>query len=113
MTCSPSGCPIRSGWPAPRDRRGGPGGVTPRGPRAGEIRGGPDPVPPVGVGDGPRIRGPPRYAPREANRAAAALANATSPRQAAKAVSDLRFAVCDDQRGTLHPAAVPATGILL
>jgi RimJ/RimL family protein N-acetyltransferase len=83
------------------------------GPRAGQILVELDTVPPVGVVDWHRIPGPPRYAPREANRAAAALANATSPRQAAKAVSDLRFAVCDDQRGTLHPAAVPATGILL
>jgi RimJ/RimL family protein N-acetyltransferase len=72
-----------------------------------------DTVRPVGVVDWHRIPGPPGYEPGKASEAADALASATSPRLAAKAVSDLRFAVCDDQRGTLYPAAVPATAILL
>ncbi|MFD8532443.1 hypothetical protein ACFV0L_34010 [Streptosporangium canum] len=42
-----------------------------------------------------------------------ALAQSGSAEQAARALADLRYAVTNDHAGTLYPAAVPATGVLL
>jgi hypothetical protein len=57
--------------------------------------------------------GPPGYEPARARAAAEALTRAASPGQASRAVADLRFAVSNDHRGSLYPAAVPAAGIFL
>jgi hypothetical protein len=92
------------------ERSARPGGPFPR---DGQILVELDTVRPAGPVDWHRIPGPPGYEPRRAQSAAEALVQATSPGQAARAVSDLRFAVCDDGQATLHPAAVPAAGIFL
>jgi hypothetical protein len=63
--------------------------------------------------DWTRVPGPPGYEPGRARAAAEALTRATSPGQASSAVANLRFAVSNDHRGTLYPAAVPAAGIFL
>jgi hypothetical protein len=60
-----------------------------------------------------RVPGPPGYEPARARAAAEALTRPASPGQASRAVADLRFAVSNDHRGSLYPAAVPAAGILL
>src|SRR5580698_6014032 len=58
-----------------------------------------------------RAPGPPGYEPARARAAAEALTRAASPGQASRAVADLRFAVSNDHRGSLYPAAVPAAGV--
>jgi hypothetical protein len=60
-----------------------------------------------------RIPGPPGYEPARAREAAEALTRAASPGQATQAVADLRFAVSNDHRGSLYPAAVPAVSLFL
>lgn len=60
-----------------------------------------------------QIPGPDGYLPARAREAVDRLAAATSPEQAGRAVADLRFAVSNDHRGTLYPAAVPTTAVLL
>lgn len=60
-----------------------------------------------------RIPGPRWYLPESAQVAMEALARSVSAQQAARALADLRYAVTNDHAGTLYPAAVPATGVLL
>ncbi|MFF4416667.1 hypothetical protein ACFYY8_29440 [Streptosporangium sp. NPDC001559] len=63
--------------------------------------------------DWSRIPGPRWYHPENAQAAVEALARSASAQQAARALADLRYAVTNDHAGTLYPAAVPATGVLL
>jgi hypothetical protein len=63
--------------------------------------------------DWTQIPGPPGYEPAGARAAEAALTRAASPGHARQAVADLRFAVSNDHRGSLYPAAVPAVSLLL
>ncbi|MGC5009839.1 hypothetical protein ACLQ2R_03645 [Streptosporangium sp. DT93] len=60
-----------------------------------------------------RIPGPAWYRPEAAQAAMEALAQSADSRQAARALADLRYAVTNDHAGTLCPAAVPATSVLL
>jgi hypothetical protein len=53
------------------------------------------------------------YRPELAAAAAGALTGASTPRQVAQAVADLRRAVSNDHAGILYPAAVPAAGVLV
>lgn len=58
--------------------------------------------------------GPTDYRPRAAEQAAAVLANdEVSPERHARAVGELCGAVSNDHAGTLFPAAVPATSVLV
>jgi len=68
---------------------------------------------PMNSVDWARIPGPAGYEPARARTAAEALTRAASPEQAARAVADLRYAVSNDHRGSLYPAAVPAVSIFL
>ncbi|MEU1737626.1 hypothetical protein [Streptosporangium sp. NPDC020145] len=63
--------------------------------------------------DWSRIPGPRWYHPESARAAVEALGRSSSAQQAARALADLRYAVTNDHAGTLYPAAVPATGVLL
>lgn len=60
-----------------------------------------------------QVPGPDGYLPSRAREAAGRLAAGVSSERGGKAVADLRFAVSNDHRGTLYPAAVPATAVFL
>ncbi|GGK61963.1 hypothetical protein Ppa06_60860 [Planomonospora parontospora subsp. parontospora] len=63
--------------------------------------------------DWDRIPGPAWYLPKDARAAMEALVRSADDGQAARALADLRYAVTNDHAGTLYPAAVPATSVLL
>ncbi|WP_449061547.1 hypothetical protein [Planomonospora algeriensis] len=63
--------------------------------------------------DWARIPGPRWYLPEAARAASEALTRSADDQQAVRALADLRYAVTNDHAGTLYPAAVPATGVLL
>ncbi|GGQ25265.1 hypothetical protein [Streptosporangium pseudovulgare] len=63
--------------------------------------------------DWDRVPGPTWYHPETARAAVETLARSADPQQAARALADLRYAVTNDHAGTLYPAAVPATSVLL
>lgn len=63
--------------------------------------------------DWDRIPGPTWYLPEAARAAVKALTRSADARQAARALADLRYAVTNDHAGTLYPAAVLATSVLL
>lgn len=59
------------------------------------------------------IPGPRWYQGELAAAAAGTVARADTPSRVVQAVAELRFAVGNDHRGTLYPAAVPATGVFV
>ncbi|MCO5973078.1 hypothetical protein [Actinoallomurus soli] len=63
--------------------------------------------------DRSRITDARAYDPVSARAAVDALRDPRSAEHAARAVANLRYAVSNDHAGTLYPAAVPATALLL